>query len=184
MRDSLGRTMTYQGLKAIPYFVGQLLLGSSHADAQHNCGQAPFPDTRSVDAIFLARLTATEPYTEMVSIGDHRSSWPMVRLYLQPHYGWKIDPRTVTYPWFPSDSSMVVFSVLPLEDPRLPDNSWVLVYMKVGYSQVIVIGDTTRHPLKGDKGILQLVSCGLRLSPDTSLGTRLYGRSRWHWESP
>jgi hypothetical protein len=176
--------MASQALKAIPYIIGQLLLASSHADAQRNCGQAPFPDTSSVDAIFLARLTATEPYTEMVSIDDQRSSWPMVRLYLQPYYGWKINPQTVTYPWFPMDSSMVVTSVLPLEDPRLPDNSWVLVYMKIGYSQVIVIGDSTPHPLKGDKGILQLVSCGLRLSSDTSLGSRLYGRSRWHWESP
>ena len=100
MRDSLGRTMTYQALRAIHYIVGLLLLASSLAGAQGNCRQTPFPDTSSVDAIFLARLTATEPYTEMISIDDHRSSWPVVRLYLQPHYGWKIDPRTVTYPWF------------------------------------------------------------------------------------
>ena len=181
-RNPLGRTMTSHTIRAICCASGLLLLASSRATAQRRCDQGPLPDTASVDAVFLALLTATERTREVVSIDNVRSSWPLVRFHFRPYHGWKLDPRSVPYHWDPDTSGVLIASVGPEDDSGIPDHSWVLVYMKVGYPTEIVMGDPVPRPLK-DEGVLQLVACGLKASPDTSLGTRLYGPAQWRSEA-
>ena len=149
--------------------------------AQHRCDQAPLPDSASADAIFLARLRRAERYTELLRVDTSRATWPMVRLYVRPQYGWKLDLRDFPDDWYPDTLSDFLIAVPPDQDPRLPANSWVLVYMKLGYLDAVISGAGAppgRWRLQAE-GMPNLLLCGLRAVHDTSLGTRLYGPPQW-----
>src|SRR6266550_2705161 len=105
--------------------------------SQRHCDQVPLPDSAAADAIVLARLRRTEPYTELLSVDTARATWPMVRLYLRPHYGWKLDLRDFPDDWDPDTLGDYLIAVPPDENPRLRDNAWVLAYMKLGYPEAI-----------------------------------------------
>ena len=148
------------------------------AVAQRRCKQTSSPDSAAVDAIFLAQLDSTESYRQMISIDGGSATWPMVRFHLRPLLGWKLDPRTYPYAWYPDTLGHFLISVTPQQDPGVPATAWVLVYMKLAYLQVKEPGDSVARPLR-DRGILQLVDCGLRLVVDTSSVRRLYGSPHW-----
>jgi len=177
-RDPLGRTMSHSVNRLLPLLFAGLGVLTDDVIAQRRCDDTPNPDSTSVDAIFLARLDRTESYTEMIRVDTVTATWPMVRFYLRPRLGWKLNPLALPGDWYPDTLGHFLIAVRPEHDPQLPANAWVMVYMKVAYSEIIERGDSGLRHLKG-QGMLQLIDCGLRFVSDTSLGRRLYGPPQW-----
>jgi len=140
--------------------------GYSVATAQLRCERKPRPDTAAVDLIFQAELSRAERYTEMLMVDTTRATWPMGRLLLRPRHGWKVEPQTLPDWWDDDTLGYFMISVTPEEAPRLRPGSQVLVYMQ------------DRHPAED---IPELVECGIRAAPDTTLGMRLYGPPQWRF---
>jgi len=134
-----------------------------------------------VDLIFVARVVRIALDTELIVVDTVVAKWPLVRMDLRPHHGWKLDPRTFPHEWYPDTGGSLMASMRPEDSPGLSADTWILVYMKIGYPEEVVAG--VHHLLKNEP-MLQLARCGLRASADTGLGTRLYGPPSWSARSP
>ena len=153
------------------------LLICPNATGQSACEGRPRPTFASVDAIFMAKVQAVEPDTQVIRVDDTRATWLLVRFLLHPRYGWKLDPRRAAEMWDPDTTGLFSFSIQPKEAPPIQPGTWALVYMRVPVLDIVnTTSDTTRAP---QDDLLEAVSCGVRAAPDTALGTRLYGPPSW-----
>ena len=173
-------------IRALTVLLATVVVAAS-ATGQSRCKGRRTPGVTSADAIFLALIHAVEVDTESIGFPEGPvSKWPMIQFVVTPRFGWKLDPRSATEMWDPDTTGLFIFSIEPDQAPALRPGDWALVYMKVPVDMVItkpayaINTDTGYERLNG---FLDVLPCGVRATPDTSLGTRLYGPPTWRTDT-